>query len=382
MTCSIRLVLSWYKNSSGLNNIKLRITHNRKVRYISTQFYVAVTDFNPDKEEVRRSVVNSTKINASLKRFKFQAWDKITEIVNINTLHIDDIVSAISGDDNNSLVVFYNEYVFKDLKTDGNRAAYNAAMNRFVLFVGEDVMIKHITRQTIQKFINHLRTEGIKENSIAMYLRHLRAVCNKAIQYNIVDYNWYPFRGLKVAQEKTLSRSISIKEICALFNYYNTKSDYKLSLDVFFLSFFLAGMNIVDIFGLKFALTDTHIQYKRAKTGKVITIPIHDKAREIMSKYYSYDTNSLSFNYAIANNLNKAVNKGLESVCKELNLQRITTYYARHSWAMIAYNDLNIQRDIISSALGHSDSSITSIYARTMQNIIDDAVLKMCDIIK
>jgi integrase len=62
----------------------------------------------------------------------------------------------------------------------------------------------------------------------------------------------------------------------------------------------------------------------------------------------------------------------------------ITTYYARHSWATIAYNDCKISEDDISLSLGHKDPSkkVTDIYLNKSLKIIDKANRKVLDLMK
>lgn len=58
----------------------------------------------------------------------------------------------------------------------------------------------------------------------------------------------------------------------------------------------------------------------------------------------------------------------------------ISTYWARHSWATIAYNDCEVSLDVISQALGHSDGhDMTNIYLDKKLRLIDEANRKVLD---
>ena len=57
----------------------------------------------------------------------------------------------------------------------------------------------------------------------------------------------------------------------------------------------------------------------------------------------------------------------------------LTTYYARHTWATLAYS-LDIPKETISSALGHEiGNRITSIYINFDQRKVDEANRKLID---
>ena len=57
----------------------------------------------------------------------------------------------------------------------------------------------------------------------------------------------------------------------------------------------------------------------------------------------------------------------------------ISTYWARHSWATIAYNDLGISMDVIAQALGHGEQTVTDIYLDKNQKLVDEANRKVLD---
>ena len=61
--------------------------------------------------------------------------------------------------------------------------------------------------------------------------------------------------------------------------------------------------------------------------------------------------------------------------------QGLTSYYARHTWATIAFR-IGIPKDVISLALGHAyGSKVTSVYIHTDMAVVDDANRKVIDYI-
>ena len=61
-----------------------------------------------------------------------------------------------------------------------------------------------------------------------------------------------------------------------------------------------------------------------------------------------------------------AINLGLKEIAKEIGLNTLQFYAARHSWATIARNDLGIDKATIHEALNHVDNSytITDLYIK------------------
>jgi integrase len=68
--------------------------------------------------------------------------------------------------------------------------------------------------------------------------------------------------------------------------------------------------------------------------------------------------------------------EGTKAICHEL-----TSYWARHTWATIAYN-IGVSKDIISQALGHSNGvQVTDIYIAYDLGKVDEANRKVIDYI-
>lgn len=65
----------------------------------------------------------------------------------------------------------------------------------------------------------------------------------------------------------------------------------------------------------------------------------------------------------------------LRRVCERAGL---SVYWARHSWATIAANDLGLPMDTISRALGHSTGAkVTAVYVDYDLRKVDEAVERM-----
>ena len=141
-------------------------------------------------------------------------------------------------------------------------------------------------------------------------------------------------------------------------------------------------------------VTDGVLTYCREKTrGRRadkarIMIRIEDEASLLIDRYSDYGDYLLNFH----NRYNKHVNMlvSINKMFKRLRLYDPTLptglsyYYARHSWATIAYNDCGIDMQTIHEALNHaSDSSmkITDIYVKKDFTRIWEANRKVLDFV-
>jgi integrase len=207
----------------------------------------------------------------------------------------------------------------------------------------------------------------------------------------VIPFN--PFKKYKLPQiPVTEKRALTIEQIRAIRDVKLTLKRDIMARDVFMLSFYLAGMNTVDMYYLE-DYTDGRITYCREKTKDarqdkaLISIKVEPEAEEIIKRYRGKErVFYFSETYYIAHELNKWVNYALKRIGKmeEVNIPGLTFYSARHSFATIARNECGISKYDIHKALNHSDPTmrVTDIYIKKDWSVIDNVVKKVLDRIK
>ena len=89
---------------------------------------------------------------------------------------------------------------------------------------------------------------------------------------------------------------------------------------------------------------------------------------EIIDKYRGHSDIllNLSERYSNSHEFNRAVNKGLKKLAKDLGFdENLQTYHARHSWGTIARNICGIDFDTVNAGLNHArtgNDRIADIY--------------------
>ena len=258
-----------------------------------------------------------------------------------------------------------------------------------------------VDAEWLESFRQHYLDEGMSINGIGKELRNIRAVFNWA-RKNSLTKN-YPFLDYKIVSEETVPNNISV-EVLRQIHDYPCESWQKPYVDFFFLSFYLAGINPVDLLNIrKSQVNDGHLTFVRQKTNKqgasiirTVTLPILPEAKEIIDRYPSQEGFLLGFmdcrnSYrSFARQANDALQKigpwrkvldkagkmrkiEVDSICPD-----ITLYSARYSFGSIAANDLDISERTIGMCLGHSwSNNVTSRYMATDQRKIDKAIARV-----
>lgn len=281
---------------------------------------------------------------------------------------------------------------FIDGKTNkGTKGVYKHTIDKIRSF-DHDIDKKSFEEIDL-KWLNdfeHFCAQTASKNARNIHLRNIRAVFNNAIDYEITTA--YPFRRFKIKPEATRKRSMPVEELRKLFDY-PVEEYAEIYKDMFKLIFLLVGINSVDLHGLKSITKDGRIEYTRAKTGRLYSIKVEPEAMEIINKYRGKNgLLCIADRWSDSRNFRHQCNKALQRIGhierkgrggKKIissEFEGVTTYFARHSWATIAYNDLQIPKDIIAQALGHSGSeSVTDIYLDKDPRLVDDANRRVLD---
>jgi integrase len=281
---------------------------------------------------------------------------------------------------------------FIDGKTNkGTKGVYKHTLDKIRAF-DPDIDKKSFEDVTLQWLTDFeaFCARTASKNARNIHLRNIRAVFNNAIDYEITTA--YPFRRFKIRPEATRKRSLTVEELRKLINM-EVEEYQQFYKDMFLLSFCLIGCNAVDMYGLSEITSDNRIEYTRAKTHRKYSIKVEPEALDIINKYRGKAnllciTDRWSDHRNFVHQLNKALkNMGqLERVgrggkkIRTPAFPELSSYWCRHTWATIAYNECGISEDIIAQALGHASShTTTSIYINRNAKLVDDANRKVLD---
>ena len=336
----------------------------------------------PDQFDIKTSSVkDDLLLNEQLLKMKMHYISKLREYIsdNIDYTDLKEIKNHLCGKEASSYTLrSFWEQIINEMKSSnryGNARVYSMTLSVIRKETDLEIPIKSFSYQKLLALEKNLYKRGMSCNGISVYMKTLRAVCNKAINYDIVGYEWYPFRKYKMKKEKTIPRTISIEEMKSYFNLNlsDTHHLYKSWL-IGKLIFMLRGINIKDLLLLSSDnIKNGRIIYKRAKTGKIYSINYSDEAREILQEFEGNSTllgmikdkdfrNKENLVKVIAQR-RKVINNHLKKIGKTIETEEpITTYVFRYSYANIAKR-LGYSKDLIAEALGHEyGNSVTSIY--------------------
>jgi integrase/recombinase XerD len=374
--------------------LKLRITLNRKHKFVPLNVELTKDEWNPVTQKVKASHPNAKLITVKINKTLNELQEKALKYENTEKVYnVDDLICGGKNMPNCTFLEFADREIenLKKVGRVGNAKAYQDATNRLIKFAGKkSLRFENIDFRFLEAFNNTLLADEVKVNAIAVYMREIRALFNKAIKMDVVEQKYYPFSKYKIITVKTISRALTLAEMKKIAKLkLKPYSQMWHSRNYFLLSFCLIGTNFTDLFKLTpDSIQNDRVIFCRSKTKKIYSIYIHPKAMEILNHYYKPENNPdyllpvLSKTDSPTDVKRKALqaikttNKYLLDIAKSKDCkisQDITTYYARYSWANIA-KGLGYSKDLIAEALGHEyGNSVTGIYLDNYDNKIIDA---------
>lgn len=375
-----------------------QIIYKRKIRQVVTPFQILSDEWNPKKEElVIKSPSARTDYLESIRRTVQCDKARFEKIVSLllcsnTTITVDRLVAEFQKQSSSPTLFCYMEKMIVAYWRQGQyrtSETYSTTLNSFRRFRADmDVNLADVDSRMMVAYENYLKRNGLSPNTLSFYLKHLRAVYNRAVDEElIVDKK--PFKRVFTSIEKTSKRAISlrlIKRLKALDCSSNPSRQF--ARDMFMFSFYTRGMSFVDIAYLqKRNLKGDMLFYRRKKTNQPLTIHWEPCMLEILKTYGAEQSSPYLFSIIKEPDENPRrqyqnalflINRHLKEIGKELGLhQPLTMYCARHSWASIAHEE-GIPVSVISEGMGHDSEKTTQIYLASLKTeVIDKANRKI-----
>ena len=278
----------------GKHKLRIAISHNSDTRYIPTQYIVDSEKNLQDGQVV--GMGNDGYINNQLRRLLIhyqEAYDKLDDPDLFTCSQLVKVLRVKHGVKHKTLDDVYNEYTMRhDLEgKKKTKATYKAAKERYETFSKtNEVLLEVIQPMDIMKFSNSLYKDGLSDATVKLYMSLIKVLIDFAKRMKYVTYEVDPFEFYKMPTYEPRDLAISIENVKSLISF-NPK-DFKLKVlrDVWLLSFYLGGMNLIDILKINFKNT-SFVKFERSKSAnrkkdyKYTIFDIQPEAKAIIDTY-------------------------------------------------------------------------------------------------
>lgn len=376
----------------GKHKIRVAVCHKEETSYIITRFIIDSEAQFKNGQVVKRP--DAAVMNKKLRNLLNEYQEKLDAIKHPNLYDCrqlrEILVNGMREEESATFQAVSLEYV-KELEETGS-IGYSKMIERnnryFSEFVKGNILLADITPELIEGYSRFLRIKkGIGDTTNSMLMRQTKTIINKGIKRRIVKYEVHPFINFKIPSSPVREIDISLESFNKIRMAQPTEKKFRVAHDLFCLSFYLGGINLVDLLSIDFRNIEV-LEYVRKKTrtttqGKnTISFTIPEAAKEIIKKWMNRNTGKLDFGYKFSYpNFSRYLTRSLASLAKRLGITEKVVYYsARKSFAQYA-SEIGIPDGIIDYCLGHSDKSkgIIRYYTKVRQKQADMAITRVID---
>lgn len=261
----------------------------------------------------------------------------------------------------------------KGTRSESTLANYSTAIRSLAIFLNNHPQQTQLDEQLLSAYQFWLQQKGVCLNTTSCYIRSLRSV------YNLLVGNTLIFNNAFTGGTRTRKRSLSVddvKKIKAL--KLNGMPQLEMVRDLFLFGIYALGMPFVDIAFLKKENVQfDSICYMRHKTNQPVFVPLEPCMKDIIRKYQHSGTDYVfpilskteqPRAYLQYQNKLNTYNRLLKKLSSLAGLNvNLSSYVVRHTWASLAYSS-NVELNVISKALGHTNTNTTQIYIRELED--------------
>lgn len=366
---SVKIILWKHdKKKDGTLPLALRITQNRKTRYIFTGKYIYEKDWDSKANKVKKSHSNSIRLNNFLSKKQTEANKTILNLEESDNLTSSkqvkqEITNPIS---NKSFNEVSQEYL-KELEQNKKLTRLSSdkpRVNHLIEFSkSENLKFQEIDEAFLRRYMIFLRVKkNNSQRSIINALVVVRTIYNRAIKMGIIERKFYPFGVAKIRIKfpETEKIGLSIKELRDIESLENLTPQENHARNVWLFSFFLAGMRVADVLQIRWRdIYDGRLHYRMNKNEKLLSLKLPVKIYPILESYKKDKENRNDFifpemkkaNMDNAKDIltktktaNKKFNKYLENIAEKADInKKLTMHIARHTFGNISGDTIPIQ---------------------------------------
>lgn len=266
----------------------------------------------------------------------------------------------------------------KRLGQSNERCSTINSISKHLSLFGSDIMMRHIDKDYCERFIKYLSTaKSFKDNSqiskstASEYYKSFVAILNHAVKNDVIPSN--PADKVSNDVKRLLTPEDSTKEYLTaeeLQTLSQTRCGNE-NLKRAFLFACFCGLRLSDIITLQWEDITTEgetmfIKKLMVKTRRNVIVPLSERAKELLPPKQGTHVFTLP--------KHKNVESVLKTWAKRAGIKKhITFHVSRHTFATMLLTQ-GADLYTTSKLLGHTDISVTQVYAKIVDKKKEDAI--------
>jgi len=404
MATSFHLYLKDRQKINGEFPIYLRITNNRKHKYVSTGISIKKKYWNDAKEVIRKNHDNHKTLNESLQNKVEEAQRVQTELSRNGQATAKTIRERIKTTQKAEFFSIGDE-LYAELKADKKYHVHKklkVVLNKVEDFEGERTLpLSQIDSEYLRKFERFLRNKyGNRNTTINKNFILFRKIIDRALKAHLVPTD--PFKHYNVPSESKPDPKVklTINQIEAIEALELKPGLWEWHVrNAFLFSFYSGGIRFGDICCLKWKnVQNGKLSYSMNKNDKPFSSDLNDYQKEILSRYsgaeheyiFPFLNNHQNYtdpevlrrrisskNTLVNGKSKKGSETGLKLIAKLAEIdENISFHVSRHSFAQYAVSEKGLSVYEAMQALKHSNLETTQKYLKSLDEELANKAMK------
>lgn len=385
----------------GRHRIRLAISHNGDTRYFMTDYYLS-SPKSLVNGEVSSKVSGSKEINIKLRAQKDRIEEAYHSIDGAEFFSCSEIVEMIKDKLKESRPktiheIFQEVYERKELtgRKKNTLFTYTQAKRIISEFFDPNFMMQSLTELDILRLKDWMgkqrmkkakdKREGYSDASIEKVLSKLKGAYLYAVKRNYFAPKLEIWDDIQIPVSGKRDCELSINE---LRKFRDAPLDgYREQLrDIFMLSFYLCGMNLIDIYKVDFS--GDSVCYMRTKTedrrkrDEFTQFTIQPEARALLDKYTDGKGKFVFRGGLTKRSLERAIYEYFPKIKKEFEFEKQFIFYsARHTFGQLCH-ELGVPDSIHAFCIGDAPKAgALDFYRTTTKMLADKYIRKVFDFV-
>ena len=373
----------------GRHKVRISVAHNSQTRYIVTDVILNSTREWKNGKVVKRPDASylNTKLLQRLQEVQ-RIIDETPYVEGLSCVELVDCILHARAKKMHTLRSAFEEMMEVSTAKYTTKNGYRSCFRAVTSVIPEDTLIAHLTPMMVQRFIKK------RGDEIApITLRSQVAIISQIVKFcqlnGYSDFKVSPTEGCYRSTVAVRQNWLTPDQVRFIRDHEDKRKSFPRVRDMFMLSYYLGGINIIDLTHIDFNECRNTLKYvrtkteRRAKVNPFVEFDIPDEAKPIIEKYKGADGKLSLFNCAdtdMCHNLGTAIRR-----CRnDLGMPNLTFYSARKSFAQHAFM-LGESESVIDYVLGHSlgggHNKMLYAYIKVTPEMATACVRKVCDFI-
>lgn len=372
----------------GKQKVRIAVAHRSQTRYVLTD-----VTLNSDKEWKNGKVVkrdDATYLNTKLLKRMNELQRALDDIPYVEGMSCSELVACIlhtREKKTHTLRSAFEEMLDVSTAKEISKERYRSQFKSIVSVIPENTFMTHLTPLMVQRFIKKRGAE-LAPVSLQAQVTLVSQIVKFCQVNGYTDFHMSPTAGCCQRVVAIRQNWLTPEQVRFIRDHDEGHKAYTKFRDLFMLSYYLGGINIIDMARIDFNECSKTLKYirtkteRRAKVNPYVEFEIPDEAKPIIDKYKGEDGKLVMSNGA--DDINHEIGCTIRRYRDDIGLPNLTFYSARKSFAQHAFA-LGESESVIDYVLGHSlggsHNKMLYAYIKVTPDMATACVRKVCDFI-